>query len=135
MTESVGTIQFKQQALNQILQEACQEGQFAAAVLASLEGFLIAAASPAPTGDAEIVAAMVAYLRDAAQRARTQLGLSPLDELVIRDQDNHLVVCRSVAVDDKNTLILMVLAPGRQAYRRLTNIAIQRICTTWQSGP
>ena len=134
MTEPTGAIQFKQQALNQILQAACQEGQFTTAILASPEGFLMAAAASISTGQAETVAAMMAYLRDAAQRTGTQLGLPPLDEVVIRDQEGRLTICRPFRVADQDELILMVTAPVRQAYRRLMNVAIQQICDAWQAG-
>mgnify|MGYP006267506735 CR=1 FL=1 len=131
MTEPTETIRFKQQMLNQILQEACQDGRFTTAILASPEGFLIAAAPQALTSDAETIAAMVAYLRDAAQRARAQLGLARLDEVTIRDQEGHLMVCRPFVAGEQDELILLVTAPWRQAYRRLTNIAILQICDIW----
>jgi predicted regulator of Ras-like GTPase activity (Roadblock/LC7/MglB family) len=121
----------KQQTLNEILQQVCREGQITAAIVANLEGFPIAAASLAQ--DAETMAAMVAYLRDTARRAQTQLGLAQLDEVTIRDRDQSLLVCRSFAVNDGDELLLVVMVPRRRAYRRLTNIAIQRIRNIWQA--
>lgn len=133
MTEPSRTVGFTQQTLNEILQEICREGQVITAIVANREGFLIAAASQ--THDAETAAAMVAYLRDTAQRAQRQLGLSQLDEVTIRDRDRRLLVCRSFTVGEGEELLLVVMVPQQQAYRRLTNIAIQRICDVWQAKP
>jgi len=132
MTESVATVEFKQQVLDNILQEVCRGGQVSAAIIANLEGFPIATASP--THDAETLAALVAYLRDTAQRAQTQLGLSQLDEVTIRDRDQGLLVCRSFPVDgEEDDLLLVILLPKRRAYRRLTNIAVRQIRAVWQA--
>jgi len=132
MTEPAVSIRFKQQALNEVLQEICREEQVTAAIIANREGFLIAAASA--TYDAETIAALVAYLRDTAQRAQVQLGLALLDEVAIRDRAHRVLVCRSFPVDGEDDLLLVVMMPTCGAYRRLTNIAIRRIREVWQAG-
>jgi predicted regulator of Ras-like GTPase activity (Roadblock/LC7/MglB family) len=130
-----GHNQFRQEALDRVLETICREGRFNTAIIATAEGLPIAAVSPTAMGDADTAAAMGAYLRDAAERTQSQLGLSPLDEIVIRDRDGRIVVGRSFVVAGGDTLILMVAAPTRRAYRRLTNIAILQISAIWQAGP
>ncbi len=125
--------QFKQHALENILQALCREEQVTAAIIANREGFLIATAAATP--DAETIAALAAYLRDTAQRAQTQLGLAQLDEVTVRDRLHRTLVCRSFPVDGEDDLLLVIIMPTSKAYRRLTNIAIRRIRDTWPIGP
>lgn len=120
----------KQELFVEILNKMNREGSFDAAVL-SLKDGLPLASSPTHYED-ETAAAMVTLLNETAKRIRHQLRLPQVNEISIVGDDRTRLVCRYCTVDD-NELLLMVLLPPDQAYRRLTNQAIKEIKRIWLS--
>ena len=120
----------KQERFENVLHKMNREGSFVAAVL-SLKDGLPLASSPAHYED-ETTAAMVTLLSETVKRINRQLHLPQLDEISIVGDDRNRLACRSFTVDD-HELILTVLAPPDQSYRRLTNRAIKEIERIWLS--
>jgi len=101
-----------------------QEGGFSRSVLATSEGLPIASAPVNP--DSELDSAMVALLQQAAAETRNQLSLPPIDELTIRTENKLHLICRTIKTGS-DLIILGVIVPPGQLYRRVTNKAINRI--------
>jgi predicted regulator of Ras-like GTPase activity (Roadblock/LC7/MglB family) len=111
-------------AIQEILREMYEEGGFEAVVLTSAEGLPIVSL---PTGyDSDVTAAMVALLQRVSQDAQNQVGMAPVDEVMIRDQDGVRLVSRYLQTQNEQ-LILAVVVPWGAPYRRLTNRAVREI--------
>ncbi|MCK4489042.1 MAG: roadblock/LC7 domain-containing protein [Anaerolineales bacterium] len=108
----------------EILNDMNQEGGFSRSVLATSEGLPIASAPVNP--DSELASAMVAVLQQAASETRNQFQLPPIDEFTIRAVNKHHLICRMIKIDS-DMMILGVVVPPGQLYRRVTNKAITRI--------
>jgi predicted regulator of Ras-like GTPase activity (Roadblock/LC7/MglB family) len=120
----------KQELFEEILYTMNQQGNFEAAVLSVKDGMSLAS-SPAHYKD-EMAAAMVTLLNEAAKKISRALRLPQMDEISIVGDDRTRLVCRYFAVDGRE-LLLTVLAPPDQAYRRLTKQAIKEITRIWLS--
>lgn len=114
-----------------ILREMNEQGKFHGAVLASNDGLTLAAV-PSPY-DSDTAAAMVAMLQRVGFEARELLDMAEVDEISIFDQDRIRLVCRYVDLQGEK-LILAVMVPPYQYYRRVTNAAIQRIQAHFNGG-
>ncbi|TKJ31299.1 MAG: hypothetical protein CEE40_01975 [Chloroflexi bacterium B3_Chlor] len=115
--------------LNRILREMNDEGHFKASVLVSTEGLPLSSASS--PFDTETMAAMVALVKNTIQQAREHIGLDEIDEVSIVQGDKMRLICRYLVVGDEE-LILSVIAPPHQTYRRLTNRALREIKRVWR---
>jgi len=69
---------------------------------------------------------MVAMLQQAASETRNQFQLPPIDEFTIRTDNKLRLICRTIKIDSE-LMILGVIVPPGQLYRRVTNKAINRI--------
>jgi predicted regulator of Ras-like GTPase activity (Roadblock/LC7/MglB family) len=116
--------------LGQILGEMNEEGHFKASVLTSADGLPLSSVSS--PFDSETIAATVALVKNTIQQAREQIGLDEVDEVSIVQGDKMRLVCRYFVAGDEQ-LVLAVIAPPYQTYRRLTNRAIARIKRFWKS--
>ena len=108
----------------EILNDMNQEGGFSRSVLATSEGLPIASAPVNP--DSELASAMVAMLQQAASELRNQFQLPQIDEFTIRAVNKLHLICRMIKIDS-DMMILGVVVPPGQLYRRVTNKAITRI--------
>ncbi len=108
----------------EILNEMNQEGGFSRSVLATSDGLPIASAPVNP--DSELASAMVAMLQQAASETRNQFQLPQIDEFTIRAVNKLHLICRMIKIDS-DMMILGVVVPPGQLYRRVTNKAITRI--------
>jgi predicted regulator of Ras-like GTPase activity (Roadblock/LC7/MglB family) len=129
MTDDVHTRTSKlgdYQQVKYALQAMNEAGQFEAAVLTSAEGLPIITI---PTNyDSHVAAALVAMLRKISDRAENQLGMAEVDEVTIYGHDRIRLVCRYIpSMDGKNRLMLAVMVPPGQSYRRVTNRAVRQI--------
>jgi predicted regulator of Ras-like GTPase activity (Roadblock/LC7/MglB family) len=106
-----------QERFERILYAMNREGNFEAAMLSMKDGLPLAS-SPAHYED-DIAAAMVTLLNETVKRINHQLNLSQVDEISIVGGDRTRLVCRYFVIDG-NELLLTVLAPPDQSYRRLT---------------
>lgn len=120
----------KQELWEKSLRKMIREGDFKAAVL-SLEDGLPLVSAPGHYED-ETAAAMVTLLNETTKRINHKLRLPEVDEISIVYDDRTRLVCRYFAVDG-HALLLMVLAPPDQSYRRLTNRTIKEIERIWLS--
>jgi predicted regulator of Ras-like GTPase activity (Roadblock/LC7/MglB family) len=107
-----------------ILEEMNQEGGFTRSVLASSEGLPIASVPVNP--DSELASALVALLQKVSADTQDQLGLSPVDEITIRLENQEHLVCRTITTG-RDCLSLCALVPPHHPYRRATNRAVKRI--------
>ena len=114
------------QQIKYVLQVMNEVGQFEAAVLTSTEGLPIITV---PTNyDSHVAAAIVAMLRKISDRVENQLGLAEVDEVNICGHDHARLVCRYIPGRDReNSLMLAVIVPPGQSYRRATNRAVKQI--------
>lgn len=120
----------KQELWKKTLRTMNKEGDFKAAVL-SLEDGLPLVSAPSHYED-EIAAAMVTLLNETTKRINHKLRLPQVDEISIVYDDRTRLVCRYFTVDG-HELLLTVLAPPDQSYRRLTNRTIREIERVWLS--
>ncbi len=118
----------KQKLWEKALHKMNKEGNFKAAVL-SLEDGLPLVSSPAHYED-ETAAAMVTLLNETVKRINHQLRLPRVDEISIVGDDRTRLICRYFTVES-HELLLTVLAPPDQSYRRLTNQAMKEIERIW----
>jgi predicted regulator of Ras-like GTPase activity (Roadblock/LC7/MglB family) len=119
-----------QELCEKILHKMNSEGNFKASVLSMRDGLPLA--SSPPHYEDETAAAMVTLLNETAKRINNQLQLPQVDEISIVGDDRTRLVCRYCTVDG-NELLLMILIPPDQAYRRLTNQAMKEIKRSWLS--
>lgn len=113
-------------ALDQILDEMMDSGDFEVVVLASADGLPIAIS---PRGyDSETAAAMMALLLSVGRDAQRQLGMEALDEVSLYDERRVRFVSRCVTTP-RETLILAARVLPNRPYRRAMNRALQRIET------
>jgi predicted regulator of Ras-like GTPase activity (Roadblock/LC7/MglB family) len=119
-------------SLEQILREMNEEGHFKASVLLGEEGLPLSSASS--PFDTETISAMVALLSNTVEQARRSIGLDEVDEVSIVQADKMRLICRCFTLGDEE-LILSIIAPPHQTYRRLTNRAISRIRRAWKRLP
>lgn len=117
-----------QAALLRILEEMNAQGHFQASVLASGDGLTLA--TVASDFEAETVAAMVALLKNVANRAQTSIGLRQVDEVSIVDSNKVRLICRPFMAGEEELVLAVVALPDR-SYRRLTNHAICAIRRSW----
>ena len=120
----------KQELFEEILNRMNEKGNFDAAVLSMRDGLPLAS-SPTHYED-DMAAVMVTLLNDAAQKINQELNLSQMDEISIVGDDRTRLVCRYFSVDGSD-LLLTVVTPPDQAYRRLTNQTIKDIKRIWLS--
>jgi predicted regulator of Ras-like GTPase activity (Roadblock/LC7/MglB family) len=120
----------KQEHFESILYTMNQQGNFEAAVLSVKDGLPLAS-SPHHYED-EMAAAMVTLLNEAAKKISQALRLPQMDEISIVGDDRTRLVCRYFTVNGSE-LLLTILTPPDQAYRRVTNQTIQAIKRAWLS--
>jgi predicted regulator of Ras-like GTPase activity (Roadblock/LC7/MglB family) len=123
----------EQISFEQILVQMNEEGQFTAAILASDDGLLVAAAPTPSPYDAETVAAMVALVKDFIKQTQTRIGLAEVDEVSIVVGDRSRLICRYFNAGT-HPLVLAILAPPNHSYRRLTTRAARDIQAAWQTS-
>ncbi len=117
-----------QEQFEEILFAMNKEGNFEAAMLSMKDGLPLAS-SPAHYED-DRAAAMVTLLNETVKRINHQLNLSQVDEISIVGDDRTRLVCRYFVIGG-NELLLTVLAPPDQSYRRLTNKVIKDVERLW----
>ncbi len=78
-----------------------------------------------------MMAAMTALLRAVTQRVRHELDMAYVNELSLVCDDRFRLVCRFFETDAGQPLILTLVVPPNQAYRRITNRAITAIKKNW----
>lgn len=123
---------FRETTLTQVLKEMNAKGSFSASVLATAGGLPVAVA-PADF-EAQTVAAMVALVREAVERAQARIGMARVDELSALDGKGTRLVCRYFDVEGE-PLILAVMVPVGREYRRFTDDAIRRLIDAWYVAP
>ncbi len=115
---------------DKILAQMNTEGEFTASVLVSEDGWPVAEAPAGSEFDGKTVAAMMALGREFVVQTRQHLHLDEVDEVSIVINDRSRLVCRYFTINAK-PLVLVIMAPPGQSYRRLSTRAIQNILTAW----
>jgi predicted regulator of Ras-like GTPase activity (Roadblock/LC7/MglB family) len=118
--------------LLRILRRMNEEGRFEASALVSAEGLPLAAVSL--RFEVETMAAMVALVKSTIERARESLGLDEVDEVSVVQADKMRLICRCFLAGEEE-VVLAVVAPPYQTYRRLTNRALREIQRVWRVSP
>ena len=123
---------FRETTLTRVLKEMNAKGSFSASVLATAGGLTVAVA---PVDfEAQTVAAMVALVREAVDRAQIRIGMGRVDELSALDGKGMRLVCRYFDVASE-PLILAVVVPVGREYRRFTDEAIRGLLDAWYVAP
>lgn len=117
--------------LHQLLTKMNQDGNFCITVLTDAQGLPIASAAK-PGYDPERQAAVVALVQRTATTASNRLGMD-MDEISLNAADGQRLVCRSFVVGSSHLILAVSISSRDQAYRRLTNQAIQSIIEIWKS--
>ncbi len=110
--------------LQDVLEKLRDAGGFRVVVLTSTEGLPLA--SVFSEQDSTITAAMAALLQRVSREAKEELGMDPLDEVMLRTETQTRLVSRYFTCGERR-LILALLVPKGHAYRRLTNNTIREI--------
>jgi predicted regulator of Ras-like GTPase activity (Roadblock/LC7/MglB family) len=118
----------RQQILQAVLRELTANEAISLAVLASDDGFLVAAVPEVES--ASVAAAIGASLHQLADRLPEK---SSVDEVSIVFDDGQRLVCRALPCEGADMLLSVVVRPGC-ACRRLTNRAMREICAAWTAG-
>lgn len=113
-----------------ILRDMNEAGNFKASFLVDAQGLPVASVTSGY--DTDTASAMAALVRNVIEQVQTRINLAEADEVTVRDNDKMRLVSRYFTVGDE-TLILVVVAPPDQSYRRLTNRAIKALLTAWAS--
>lgn len=121
----------KQSPITQVLLEMNQEAKFPTATLSGRDGLLVAAHSSNGDNLAR-QSAVVAKLAEAANLLRSQMALGAPAELSYAGEDGRRLVCRPFSLNGQD-LILSVVVPQGQPYRRATSRAIARLRRIWPS--
>ncbi len=112
-----------QNRLEEALKAMKREGRLTSAVLATADGLPLASAPG--SRDPEATAAMAALLRGTVNQVCRQMDLAQTEEVDLVGSDGMRLVCRYLSADED--LILVVVAPPDQSYRRMTTQAIRAI--------
>lgn len=118
-----------QNPIIQVLMEMNHEAKFAAATLSGRDGLLVAAHSSNGDNPAR-QSAVVAKLAEAASLLHSQMAMGTPAELSYAGEDGRRLVCRPFKLNGQE-LILAVVVPRGQTYRRATSRAIARLRTIW----
>ena len=119
----------RQGYLDLVLHQMNEAGNFKASVLVSSDGLPLSSVSS--PFDAEMMAATVALLGDTVEQARENMGLDELDEVSVVQANKMRLICRHFCIGEEQ-VILAVIAPPYQTYRRLTNRALRQISQEWK---
>ncbi|TFG25128.1 MAG: hypothetical protein EU533_01440 [Promethearchaeota archaeon] len=93
--------------LEMILKELNDNGNFRASLFSTSTG-LVLASQKVDEVDERAIAAMGSNLSDAAYKASEELGLSLLDSLKIKYQ-NDFIICRNIIMNDQKTQFLLAV--------------------------
>jgi predicted regulator of Ras-like GTPase activity (Roadblock/LC7/MglB family) len=122
-----------QRSISQVIADMSREAKFPAATLSGRDGLLVAAHSNNGDNPAR-QSAVVAKLTEAANVLRSQMALGTPAELSYTTEDGRRLVCRPFSLNGQD-LILAVVVPSGQPYRRATNKAIAQLRSAWPSSP
>ena len=124
MTDKTGSEQ-----LSNILADMNRQGNFLISVLTDLQGLPLASASTNGENP-EMQAAVVALIQKTAMQT-SKVNMAETDEVSVFDRQGRRLVCRPFEVSDR-ALVLAVMTPRDQSYRRLTRQAIAAIRQVWK---
>lgn len=113
-----------------ILHDMNEAGNFKASFLVDTQGLPVAAANS--SYDTDTASAMAALVRNVIEQTQTRINLAEADEVTVRGNDKMRLVSRYFTVGNE-TLILVIVTPPDQAYRRLTNQTIKALQAAWLS--
>jgi predicted regulator of Ras-like GTPase activity (Roadblock/LC7/MglB family) len=113
-----------------ILHDMNEAGNFKASFLVDVQGLPVAAVTSGY--DTDTASAMAALVRNVIEQTQTRINLAEADEVNVRSNDKMRLISRYFTVGDE-TLILVVVVPLNQSYRRLTNRAIKALRAAWSS--
>jgi predicted regulator of Ras-like GTPase activity (Roadblock/LC7/MglB family) len=118
---------YRSEAIDAELNRILQLGNLSAALLVDTEG--LAMAGTTKEQNKEQLAAMASIVMDVVNRAQSMLQFERVDEVSLVDNDRTRLVCRPFVVSKREgrVLILAVLTPPNQSYRRLTAQAVRNI--------
>ncbi len=125
MTDKTGSEQ-----LSNILADMNAQGGFLVSVLTDLEGLPLASATTAGGESPEMQAAVVALIQKSALQT-SKVNMAETDEVTVFDRQGRRLVCRPFQVGDRS-LVLAVMVPRDQSYRRLTRHAIAAVRQAWK---
>ena len=129
-SKSASEPNWKEMTFARILHDMNEAGKFRASFLVDAQGLPVAAVTSGY--DADTASAMAALVRNVIEQVQTRINLAEADEVTVRGNDKMRLVSRYFIIGDE-TLILVVMAPPDQPYRRLTNRAIKALRATWSS--
>ncbi len=125
MTHKTGSEQ-----LSSILADMNMRGNFLVSVLTDLEGLPLASATTVDGESPEMQAAIVALIQKTALQT-SKVNMDETAEVAVFDRQGRRLVCRPFQVSD-HALVLAVMVPHDQSYRRLTKQAIAAIRQAWK---
>jgi predicted regulator of Ras-like GTPase activity (Roadblock/LC7/MglB family) len=98
--------------LNDIL-KALNENGFKASVFANSDGLILASDKKADVNE-KVIAAMIALLSDAAEKAKDELELkTDMHEMKIKYHD-ACILCRQIKVNEESSFLLAAITPPQE---------------------
>jgi predicted regulator of Ras-like GTPase activity (Roadblock/LC7/MglB family) len=110
--------------INKILKKAQKEGGFIAAIITTYEGLCLAAVDINDNNDS--IAAMTSRIHETVRQSENDLGLSNVNEIVLRGENKMKVVVRQILIGE-HKFIFAVMAPANRSFRLIMNKTMKKI--------
>jgi len=112
--------------LTTILDELNETGRVSASIIATDEGFVIASAVR-PGVNEQVAAAMGSFVHQAAERARKEMGLGTLRDVIIRCTEGTLVCKAAQASGGHRVILAALIRPEHRFFLRPINTAVRKL--------
>ena len=114
-----------EQRATDVLAELNRSGGYSLSLVCTEQGLLIAAAGEAD--ESEVAAGLTSLLDDLSLRAIRDYGVDRVDEMTLLCGSRGRLIVRTLAPGFTPRVFLVVQAPRRATWRRLTNVAGRKL--------
>ncbi len=110
--------------INKILKKAQREGGFVAAIITTYEGLCLAAVDINDNNDS--IAAMTSRIDETIRQSENDLGLSTVNEIVLRGANRMQVAARHILIGE-HKFIFAAMFPANRSFRLIMNKTMKKI--------
>ncbi len=127
MTKST---EFRDEALQNILNEMYKTNRFISIVLAS-DRHALPIAEVSGEYDADALSVLVAFIKDTIEKRTVELNLGHIHRVAIENEDKMILACQFIEAGEED-IILAALVHPRTAYLRAMGRATTAIKKVWK---